>query len=261
MSKPKPPAPAPIWAHPAPGTRRPKLTRDQIATCALAIADAEGIAAVSMRRIAEDLGVGTMTLYYYVRTKDDLLALMDDHLTGEVLIPKAKLPKGWRAAMTAIARASRAAFIRHPWALTDLDGGRIGPNGMRHVEQSMAAMATAPLSDADKISVISAVDDYVFGHILRMRDPWKPGASDPQALRQVNEFIDAQIATGEFPQLAALIGDEDPTEVFARMSLAMTNEARFERGLEALLDGFEQSPKRKRDENVAGAARRRGVKI
>jgi AcrR family transcriptional regulator len=250
MSKPKPPAtgilPLPIWAHPAPGTRRPKLTRDQIATCALAIADAEGFDAVSMRRIAEELGVGTMTLYYYVRTKDDLLALMDDHLTGEVLIPKAKLPKTWRAAIAAIARSSRAAFIRHPWALSSLEGARIGPNGMRHVEQSMSAVASAPFPDADKMAVISAVDDYVFGNVLRLRDPWTPGAGNAQALRQINEFIHAQIATGEYPQIAAIVGDDDPTEVFARMSQAMTEETRFERGLEALLDGFEHARKRKK---------------
>jgi len=246
MSKPKATGALPIWAHPAPGTRRPKLTREQIASCALAIADAEGIDAVSMRRIAEELGVGTMTLYYYVRTKDDLLTLMDDHLTGEVLIPKGKLPKEWRAAITAIARASRAVFIRHPWALSDLEGGRIGPNGMRHVEQSMAALASAPLSETDKATVISAVDDFVFGHVLRLRDPFVPDAGNSQGRQQVNEFIHAQIATGEYPHLAAMVGDEDPTEVFTRMARMMSDEKRFERGLEALLDGFEHSAAKKK---------------
>src|ERR1043165_2465523 len=101
MSKPKPPGlqPPPIWVHPAPGSRRPKLTREQIATCALAIADAEGFDAVSMRRIAEELGVGTMTLYYYVRTKDDLLALIDDALMAEVVARTVPLPGGWRPAV------------------------------------------------------------------------------------------------------------------------------------------------------------------
>lgn len=243
MSKPTSP---PIWAHPAPGTRRPKLTREQIADTALALADAEGIDAVSMRRIAEELGVGTMTLYYYVRTKDDLLALMDDALTGECLIPAGKLPKTWRAAMTAIARETRRVFVRHPWALTALEGGgRVGPNGMRHVEQSMAALAHAPFSPSERLSVISAVDDLVFGHVLRLRDTWSPGAGDAGTLRKVNDFIRAQIATGEYPQLAAMVGDDAPTEVFGRMSRGMTDEARFERGLEALLDGFERSAKAK----------------
>ena len=73
-------ASTPIWTQPAPGTPAPKLTREQIADVALAIADSEGFEAVSMRRIAEELDVGTMTLYYYVRTKDDLLSLMDDAL-------------------------------------------------------------------------------------------------------------------------------------------------------------------------------------
>lgn len=238
MSKPKPP---PIWAHPAPGTRRPKLTREQIADTALALADAEGIDAVSMRRIAEALGVGTMTLYYYVRTKDDLIALMDDALTGECLIPPGKLPKDWRAAMTAIARETRRVFVRHPWALTALEGGgRVGPNGMRHVEQSLAALAHSPFSANDRMSVISAVDDLVFGHVLRMRDTWTASGGETGSLKKINDFIRAQIATGEYPELAAMVGDEAPTDVFGRMSRGMTDEARFERGLEALLDGFEQ---------------------
>jgi len=238
MSKPKPP---PIWAHPAPGTRRPKLTREQIADTALALADAEGIDAVSMRRIAEALGVGTMTLYYYVRAKDDLIALMDDALTGECLIPPGKLPKDWRAAMTAIARETRRVFVRHPWALTALEGGgRVGPNGMRHVEQSLAALAHSPFSANDRMSVISAVDDLVFGHVLRMRDTWTASGGETCSLKKINDFIRAQIATGEYPELAAMVGDEAPTDVFGRMSRGMTDEARFERGLEALLDGFEQ---------------------
>src|SRR5262249_21982259 len=90
---------APIWARPEPGSRRPRFTREQIAAAALAIADAEGMEAVSMRRVAADLGAGTMTLYHYVRTKDELIALMDDAIVGEVLLPDDELPRGWRAAM------------------------------------------------------------------------------------------------------------------------------------------------------------------
>src|SRR5215207_5547112 len=67
----------PIWARPEPGERRPAHTREKIAETAIAIADAEGFEAVSMRRIAAELGAGTMTLYHYVRTKDELVALMD----------------------------------------------------------------------------------------------------------------------------------------------------------------------------------------
>ena len=92
-----------------------RLSRQKIAAVALAIADQEGFEAVSMRRVAEELKVGTMSLYYYVKTKDDLIRAMDDALMGEALLPS--LPKGWRRALLAIAKRTHAIFIRHPWAL------------------------------------------------------------------------------------------------------------------------------------------------
>jgi len=103
MAKPKAGSRAPIWMRPAPGTRQPKLTRERIAEVALALADAEGFEEVSMRRIATELEVGTMTLYYYVKTKDDLIALMDDAIASAIVIPAEELPKTWRAAILRIA--------------------------------------------------------------------------------------------------------------------------------------------------------------
>src|SRR5271156_4306545 len=91
------------------------LSREKIADAALAIADAEGFASVSMRRVAQELGVGTMSLYYYVKTKDDLIAVMDDALMGEALLPS--VPKDWRRALTEIATRTHDLFLRHPWAL------------------------------------------------------------------------------------------------------------------------------------------------
>src|SRR5262244_701385 len=124
-------ASGPIWARPEPGGRRPRFTRQQIAAVALAIADAEGFDAVSMRRIAAELGAGTMTLYYYVRTKDELIALMDDAIMGEILIPEDEIPEGWREGMAEIARRSHAIFVRHPWSLESLRNAEGGPNALR----------------------------------------------------------------------------------------------------------------------------------
>lgn len=234
---------APIWTKPAPGTRKPKLSREQIAELALAIADAEGFDAVSMRRLATELDVGTMTLYYYVRTKDDLIALMDDALMAEVVVPAARMPKGWRAGLREIAHRSRDAFLRHPWALRKLEGAPIGPNGMRHMEQSMAAVADLPLELPKRLEVIAIVDDYVFGSVLRGQEPGMSG--DRKALDKMIEFTLAQIRTGVYPNLAAMMGDDDPVTAFARVSRWMSADQRFERGLDAILDGVEQSlPKR-----------------
>jgi AcrR family transcriptional regulator len=126
-------ATGPIWTRPEPAGRAARLRRADIAGAALAIADREGFAAVSMRRVARELDAGTMSLYHYLRTKDDLLELMDDAVIGELLVPPDELPENWRAALTAIARRTRAAWARHPWAIDSLRGERFGPNAMAHV--------------------------------------------------------------------------------------------------------------------------------
>src|ERR1700677_1658081 len=99
-------------------SRSSPLSREKIAAAALAIADAEGFSSVSMRRIAQEMGVGTMSLYYYVKTKADLIAVMDNALMAEVLAPS--LPANWREALTVIAARTRDVFLRHPWALSSM---------------------------------------------------------------------------------------------------------------------------------------------
>jgi AcrR family transcriptional regulator len=227
-----------VWTRPAPGSRQPRYTREQIAAVALAIADAEGIDAVSMRRVARTLGAGTMTLYHYVPTKHDLLTLMDDAIMGELLIPDAELASGWREALAQIARRSRAAFRRHPWMIaTQLDGdARVGPNTMRHIEQSLAAVAGTPLSNEEKMELISLVDDYVFGFTLRtdvgeeFTDEW---------IEAVSGYLAEQLLTGDFPHVREFVGNDDPETVVRRIATAATADERFERGLTRLLDGVE----------------------
>jgi AcrR family transcriptional regulator len=226
-----------IWTRPEPGTRRPKFTRDQIAQAALAIADTEGFAAVSMRRIAAELGAGTMTLYYYVRTKDELIALMDDAIMGQVLLPA--VPPHWYDALTAIAARTWEVLMRHPWALQYLQNAPSGPNAMRHFEQSLAAVADTGLAPAGKFALITLVDDYVHGNVLRSAEMRTAGAAPPsdEAIEEAIRFGQEQMATGEFPHTAALFGGMDPREVFPRLLGDLSEEDRFREGLYALLDG------------------------
>jgi len=216
--------------------RRAGLSREQIAAAALAIADAQGFEEVTMRKVAAVLGTGTMTLYHYVRTKDDLVALMDDALMGDVLVPEHELPKHWRGALAAIARRTRAAFMRHPWALISMRKSPPGRNGMRHVEQSLAAVADTGLDPAGKLELIALVDDYVFGHVLRSPTL---GERDlpPDMAENLARFAEAELASGAYPQLAALAVDGDVRAGMRAMFRAMSDEERFERGLEAVLDG------------------------
>ncbi len=193
---------------------KPKLSRDKIAAAALAIADQEGFEALSMRRVAQELQVGTMSLYYYVKTKDDLIRAMDDALMGEALLPS--LPKGWQRALLEIARRTHAIFIRHPWVLVAMLTAPPGLNAMRHMEQCLEALAETSLTDKQKIALLATVDDFVFGHALRQAA--RPAAIDIK-------FATAQLATGAFPRLAKLFGG-------GRIDLSKD---RFERGLLALL--------------------------
>jgi AcrR family transcriptional regulator len=198
-------------------SRKPRLTREKIAATALAMADEEGFTAVSMRRVAQELQVGTMSLYYYVKTKDDLIAVMDDALMGEALL--ASLPKDWRRAMMGIAKRTHAVFIRHPWALVAMLSAPPGLNAMRHMEQCLEALAGTSMTAREKITLLATVDDFVFGHALR------EAANDTTIDL---EFAATQLATGAFPRLA---------EVFSGRRIE-AHKSRFDRGLLALLDQY-----------------------
>ncbi len=224
-----------IWLRPQPGERAGRLTREKISAAALSIADAEGFEAVSMRRIAARLGASTMSLYYYVHTKADVVALMDDALMGEILVPEGQLPRGWREAISAIARRTRDVFARHPWALLSMRGAPPGPNAMRHFEQSLEALEEAPMSLEGKLALLQLVDDFVFGRSLRTAEArgWFGGDSD---LARSAEALGQQLfKTGAFPRTAALFAQANSRDA-ARHRQWLT-EDRFERALEAVLDG------------------------
>jgi AcrR family transcriptional regulator len=235
--------PTPIWARPAPGERRPAHSRERIAEVALLIADEEGFEAVTMRAVARALGAGTMTLYHYVRNKDELAALMDDAIMGELLVPEDELADGWREGIAQIARRSYAAFQRHPWVFDHLanedNPGPGGPNALRHVEQSVAVASRTGLELQDQFELVALVDDYVFGHAMRARatgSQHEHGAEE--RLEALVEYLETQLGTGEFPHLEAFAGD-DPREGFERVAELAGDPGRFERGLQRLLDGIE----------------------
>jgi AcrR family transcriptional regulator len=227
-----------VWAR---TERRPRLTREQIAATALAIADAEGIEAATMRRVAADLGVGTMSLYHYVASKAELMALMLDAIMAEQLVPAEDLPAGdWRAALTALAHAGRAMLRRHPWVLSGphtAGGGAGGPHALRHLEQSLAAVASTGLPPEDRLDLIGSVDDYVAGFVLKT--DLEPGLESvpEEAAPEVSAYLDRELAAGGYPHIIALLGDGDRWAALRRLGTAHDRDHRFELGLRRLLDG------------------------
>jgi AcrR family transcriptional regulator len=236
-------SPALIWLREEPGTRRPSHSRAQIAATAVRIADTKGFDAVSMRRVAQELGAGTMTLYHYVRNKDELVMLMNDTVMGEVLVPDGELPIGWREAITTIARRSRAAFERHHWTLDRVTDISIGPNGIKHFEQSLEAVQDTALPAERRLGLISLVDEYVFGYSLRETIDFGGEAGDEEWPAGTLELFERELESGAYPHIGSLMTDELHTDNVAdgtrRVMQIISQPERFEEGLRQLLDGIE----------------------
>jgi AcrR family transcriptional regulator len=236
---------APIWARPAPGERKPRFTREQIAEAAVQIADEEGFDAVSMRRVAAKLGAGTMTLYHYVANKDELVALMSNAIMAELVIPEDELADNWRDALAQVARRTYDIFHSHGWSFDQMGEGEGtvgGPAGMQHFDQSLRAVAFTGVAPDIQLEIATFLDDWVFGYVKR------EVASEidiNEAVPHVAwEYLMDQLATGHYPHIVALVGEGDREEVFGRFVAAYQASERFERGLEMILDGIEARIKR-----------------
>jgi AcrR family transcriptional regulator len=208
------------------------LSRDQIADVALAIADAEGLDAVSIRRIARELRSGAMSLYHYFDSRDELLELMADRIAAEMVVP-GELPPDWREALKEIARHSLGAFSRHPWLQSALhDRMRVTPNLLRHIEQS--AQSIAPLAargfDPGLLgTIVAAVDDFTVGYALRERFGIQPEERTQGLFEAFREpHVRALLDSGEFPLV----------RTFVEGGRGLPESERFEQGLDWLLDGF-----------------------
>jgi AcrR family transcriptional regulator len=155
-----------LWGvGPTPKSRGPRqgLTVERIVRAGTEIADAEGLAAVSMRRVAERLGVGTMSLYTYVPSKAELVDVMFDRAVGSV--PRQEVAGGWRERLTAIAWADWDLYQRHPWLLQVMAMSRppLGPGGIAAYDHALRAVDGIGLTELEMDSVVSMVSVYVQG--------------------------------------------------------------------------------------------------
>jgi AcrR family transcriptional regulator len=223
-----------------PGRRARGLEVDDIVAAAVAVADAEGTDAVSMRRIARELNAGTMSLYWYVESKDELLQLMLEKVQGEAEAPE---PSGdWRADLRGFAHNTRAALLGHPWAIDFIGvGPPSGPNDARNAERLMAALDSLGLDMGATLRVLMTVGTYVLGAALReiQEIRWQRNAAEVASAMteaQVGEFL-AEFSrrvheSGRYPHFAKIIDagiDPDAPE---------TRDERFEFGLDCVLDGI-----------------------
>jgi AcrR family transcriptional regulator len=159
------------WGLRADPSRGPKrgLSLDQVVSAGIAAAQADGLAALSMGRIATELGVATMTLYRYVASKDELLELMVDAALGRPPRPQAE--DDWRAGLTRWAKGVRAAYTKNPWALrVPITGPPLGPNNVRWLEVALRSLSGAPLAEEDKISIVLLLSGFVRNEVTLTTD-------------------------------------------------------------------------------------------
>ena len=210
-----------VWEEPEPTPSGGGLTRARIVATALALADDEGLDAVSIRRVAAALSARPMSLYTHIASKDDLVALMLDAVSGELLVEE-PLPDDWRAALSAIARRSHAVYVAHPWMLQTFGrAARVGPNLLRRAEQSAAAVASLGAEPADAWTALTIVHEWTMGHALH--------TLTLRADRQLEERLQEADAAS-FPRMAQVFPPGQRRE----------REETFERALAAVLDGIEQ---------------------
>ncbi|TQM46162.1 TetR/AcrR family transcriptional regulator [Pseudonocardia cypriaca] len=204
-----PDRPRSIWLRPERTGRGPVPEHDRarISAAAVALADADGLAAVSMRRIASVLGTGPASLYRYVDSRDELLELMADAVAGELDLSRP--PSGdWRADLVALAHQLRDAYRRHPWLL-DLTPGRvgIGPRAVDQLEHALAALAALDVAAGLKLEAVAMLNGIV---ALAVRTELAVGGTTASWSAAQAEFLGAVVSAGGHPHLAAALADARP---------------------------------------------------
>jgi AcrR family transcriptional regulator len=219
------------------GRRDKALSRDEIVAAAVALADSEGAGAVNMRRIAKEIGVGAMSLYWHVADKERLLDLMLDAVEGEDGI--AELSGDWREDLARIARQKRGALLRHPW-VADFMSGRppYGPNALLQIERSLSALDGHDLDTRTGLQILMAIDTFVTGSVLHeLREirgeqvQAQAGLTDIEIAAGMQAWRDRLDRSGMFTRVVRVFDEGiDP-------DAAETRDERFEFGLDCLLDG------------------------
>ncbi|MGC7098127.1 TetR/AcrR family transcriptional regulator [Amycolatopsis lurida] len=211
------------------------LTLAMIVQAAIDVADAEGADALSMRRIAAELGAGTMSLYRYVSGKDELLLHMVEEVIARGSVRTPELT-GWRERMTAMARNDWALYQRYPWALPFLTSPRtvLLQNMSSEVEWALASFDGFELSPVEKFQLVLTVTNYTSGVGLLMANDLKARQSSGVELADwwetTGRDISRQVVAAEtHPQLTALMA--------AQPGVAHFDQA-FEFGLARILDGM-----------------------
>lgn len=210
--------------------RRTPLSRQAVLEAAVSVADENGVAAVSMRRIAEKLGVEAMSLYHHVQNKEDVLDALVDLVFAEIELPPAGT--GWRTAMRDRAASARQVLARHVWAISMMDSrARPGPATLRHHDTVLGSLRNDGFSLVAAAHAISVLDSYVYGFVMQEHAlPFDAAAGD--GVQEVAGDILEQLPAEEFPHFTEMI-------VHHALQPGYSYADEFDIGLNLILDGLE----------------------
>ena len=238
-----------LWGAPERPKRgpKPRLSVKRIAEAAIGIADREGLAALSMRRVAEEVGVTAMSLYTYVPSKAELIDVMLDTVLGELPLDEDETDDGqpgggaggWRAKLERAAGRNRDIYLRHPWLLQVATGRPVlGPNLIAKYDHELRAVDGIGLTDVEMDLIVSLLGDYVHGAVRSQIEAaqirQRTGMTDEQWWARWAPLLEKVFDPERFP-VAARVGAAAGAQYNAPADPARS----FEFGLARVLDGIE----------------------
>jgi DNA-binding transcriptional regulator YhcF (GntR family) len=211
--------------------------RDRVVRTAIAIADAEGLTGLSMRRLAGELGIPTMSVYRFVADKEELVLLMMDEVMAANPPPELSPERdGWRACVAALARLQWSMYRRHTWLAQAVSFTRplLAPNAMAHTEWAMRALDGHGLTPAWQFRSAVMLANYVRGTAVNLEEEaqavQETGMTDEDWFRAQQARFTAVLAGGKLPMMARYVAADDH---------GFDLDVLLEFGLERLLDGLE----------------------
>jgi AcrR family transcriptional regulator len=215
-----------LWEPTRPGPKQ-ALSLDRIVAAAIRIADQDGLTALSMARLAQELGSAPMSLYRHVANKDELLVFMQDAAPG----PPPPVPTGWRDGLATWARALRGVYYAHPWIL-QVRSGRppLDPGQLAWLDRGLGALEGTSLTVQQRLDAVMTLLHYVRGeaHVMAIL------LDGQDAFGDYGELLTRFVRPERFPSLAAAL---------ASGLFETPDEDSFERGLTTVLDGIGLSMK------------------
>ena len=222
-----------IWMRPerAAYGPTPVYSRAKITEAAVRIADAEGLEAATMRRIAAEIGAGAMSLYRYVPSRDNLVELMADRVMGEIDVTG--MPSGdWRADLTHYADGLRAMWLRHPWIATAQRSlPSFGPNQLILIERLMGVL-DAFVSIDENLGLIAMLNSYIEGtvreEISSAKEFRRSGLSESEWMARSYPRIQQLVNSGEYPIFTKVVMEARQPH--------LSRDDQFRHGLQRVLD-------------------------